>query len=326
MRRIIAGKSPFSGDFPVDTDAVQIPCFLVKNVVVSVRVSLTLARAERPCGTKLRLKPKKGKPMKSTLTLFTAVFALLAGLFSPETAWAGKKRNQRPSCDQFSGIQCAGFPGVYRHTNYRSSGKYKPGNELVELFQLLNVACQGGGLALTVATFTGAAAAGPLGWGVGGACLVQQLVAMGMPPPKPIYVNGPDKKVVINIDLNDPKVREFFQKNPQLFEKLPKSTVEPGKGADVPMVSAPDASSQGKESTAQNSASPAPKVTGDPAPAVKPVPTVPPADMPEIDRSPHVPAEQTAPPPQQDVKVEQKVAPITPTKVEYGLHDARKRN
>lgn len=189
--------------------------------------------------------------MRSTLTLLAAAFALFMGMLAPETVWAKKKQTIAYSHDDWNvGSMVSGAYG-----DSKTKPAYLPGGhsgsgsgDITEVFAALGMLCKMGGAGLTVASFIGgsaaAFAAGPAGWGVGGVCLIQQFVGLGMPPPKPIIVNGPSKSVVINIDMNDPKVQEFFNKHPEALQKLQQGIQKPpqvpSKGADVPVAQAPE--------------------------------------------------------------------------------------
>lgn len=210
----------------------------------------------------------------STLSIACVASALCVGAFMPETAWAKVKvKDRRPSCDQFSSIQCAASPGTYRHSNY--SNKPMSDADMRSFYEGLGMLCNLGGGAMTAVSAAAAigiggaalasVAAGPVGWGVGGLCLLQQLVGLGLPPPRPIYAKGRDQNVVINIDMNDPKVLEFFKKNPGVLQKLQQQAPTqpaPPKGADVPVAKAPE----NPEKKAAEATVPTP------APAPQPVP------------------------------------------------------
>lgn len=227
----------------------------------------------------------------STLSISCVAAALCVGALAPGEAWA-KKRDTRPSCNQFESIQCAASPGTYRHSNY--SGKPMSDADMRSFYEGLGMLCNVGGGVMTVAstaaalgiggTLIASATAGPIGLGVGSLCILQQLIGLGMPPPKPLIVKGPTKNVVVNIDMNDPKVREFFNKHPEALRQLQQAPAQPvpPKGADVPVAQAPEVP---QKKTAE---APAPKTASTQAPEVPQKKT---ADIPAQKQKPSVPAQ-----------------------------------
>jgi hypothetical protein len=193
--------------------------------------------------------------MKMSTLSISCVAMLSIMALAPAEAWAKPKRVAYTHDDwNLTGV-VSGAYGGHKKPSYLPGGSIAPGGDfsfngdLGGLYQLLTAGCQIGGTALSIGAMAGSAVlsvSGPVGWGIGGACLLQQIVGLGMPPPKPIVVKGKTQNVQVNIDLNDPRVQAEFRKMyPQLFRKeqeVPSPEQKPkgpASGTDVPTAQAP---------------------------------------------------------------------------------------
>lgn len=187
--------------------------------------------------------------MHRTLKGFAVAFALLAVAVVPATAEAAvkpKKTNVLYSHDEWtlSNMVNHGYGDPRKRSAFlpgRGSGK---GGDfsfsgLSDFYQGLGMVCQVGGLGLTLASFASAAVGNVPGIAVGAACLGQQLLGLGMPPPPPITIRLPDKNQVIYVPMPEqPAPHEhFFHHRPHDGEPEKSKPVP----QDVPTAKAPDA-------------------------------------------------------------------------------------
>ncbi|MFZ2555663.1 MAG: hypothetical protein WAZ27_04070 [Minisyncoccia bacterium] len=184
---------------------------------------------------------------RSTLTLTASVFALLAGgMLVPETALAYKPKKEWKHVVMYD-------PNDLGHVMSRNYIRRKGdrvrgtsvnfGGEAIfgEMATAFGAICNVGGLVATGMQIVGAAATGPVGWGVGGVCLASQIFGLGAPPPKPTVVTfrSPDIRQTINVDgppLENDSARYFMyapiqadeeKSIPKLSDEVPMSEVSP---------------------------------------------------------------------------------------------------
>jgi len=196
---------------------------------------------------------------KSTL-IFTAIaFALCAGALTPETAWAKKTRVARVADCEWNMQNVVSQCGDYGN---KQNAVFVPGgmsgsqgfSGFGDLYQLMGRVCQIGGLGLTIATVAGSAgiAMGSAATGnlpgviVGGVCLAQQLLGLGMPPPPPTTVRLPNRHQTIFVPMPEqPAPYEYFLRQespshePQAREDVPVAKNESAPAARDPAISVP---------------------------------------------------------------------------------------
>lgn len=164
--------------------------------------------------------------MHRTLIWVIAAFVLTANVSTSAEA-AGKARKTEISYthDDWNLQNMVSTP----YAGSRKKAAFLPGpgtgkagdfsvNGLGDLYQVIGMACQVGGLGLTVASLASTAVGNVPGTIVGGLCLAQQLIGLGMPPPPPTVVRLPDRHQVIVIPMPQQEVpgpHEYFRPAPQ---------------------------------------------------------------------------------------------------------------
>ncbi|MBL8158521.1 hypothetical protein JNK62_03235 [bacterium] len=195
--------------------------------------------------------------MHRTLKWFATAF-MLAAVVSTAAEAAGKVRKTEISYthDDWNLQSMVSSP----YAGSRKKAAFLPGpgtgkagnlsvNGLGDLYQVIGMACQVGGLGLTVASLASAAVGNVPGTVVGGLCLAQQLLGLGMPPPPPTVVRLPDRHQVIVIPMpqqETPGPHEYFRPAPQgppaeksvpVPEGIPTAKAPgDGKSAEVPPI------------------------------------------------------------------------------------------
>lgn len=194
--------------------------------------------------------------MHRTLIWVVAAFVLVA-VAPPGAEAGGKPRKTDISYTHddwtLQGVVSSPYRGSKKAAFLPGSGTGKAGdfnfNGFGDLYQVLGTACQVGGLGLTVASLASAAVGNLPGTVVGGLCLAQQLLGLGMPPPPPTVVRLPDRHQVIVIPMpqqETPGPHEYFRPAPQgppaeksvpVPEGIPTAKAPgDGKSAEVPPI------------------------------------------------------------------------------------------
>jgi hypothetical protein len=205
--------------------------------------------------------------MHRTLIWVVAAFVLVT-VAPPSAEAGGKPRKTEVSYTHddwtLQGVVSSPYRGSKKAAFLPGPGTGKAGDinfgGFGDLYQVIGMACQVGGLGLTVASLASTAVGNLPGTVVGGLCLAQQLLGLGMPPPPPTVVRLPDRHQVIVIPMpqqETPGPHEYFRpalQGPPEEKRAPPTEEIPtakapgdGKSAAVPPIQKAPVAKQTKQ-------------------------------------------------------------------------------